>query len=356
MVNGWKVRKNAIHEKGTPKMTQYQRIALASRPQGTPTLDNFRLEEAELPTLEEGQILTRTLWLSLDPYMRGRMDDAKSYAKSVDLGATMEGGTVGEVVESRSDRFKPGDIVMGMAGWASHGVLNAKEARRVDPDVAPISTALGILGMPGHTAFVGLNDILAAQTGETIVVSAATGAVGTLVGQLAKRKGMRVVGVAGGAEKCAYAVENLGYDMCIDHRADNLAEQLTAAVPGGIDCYYENVGGKTLEAVLPLMNNFGRIALCGMIAWYSGQGVADAMPLPKMWRAILVKRLRVQGFIVFDHNHRYPDFIAEVGPLVKSGEIHYRETVAEGLENAPAAFLNLLTGRNFGKQLVQIAT
>jgi NADPH-dependent curcumin reductase CurA len=336
-------------------MTAFTRIALASRPQGVPSPENFRLEEATLPELGDGQILVRVLWLSLDPYMRGRMDDAKSYAKAVALGDTMEGGTVGEVIESRSDRFVPGDIVVGMGGWASHAVLNAAEVRKVDPDIAPVQTALGILGMPGHTAFVGLNDILQAEAGETIVISAATGAVGTVVGQLAQRKGMRVIGVAGGAEKCAYATQNLGYDICLDHRADDLAAQLAAAAPDGVHCYYENVGGKTLEAVLPLMRDFGRIAVCGMIAWYSGQGIQDALPAPKLWRAILTKRLRAQGFIVFDHNHRYPDFIAEVGPLVGSGALHYRETVSEGLASAPEAFLSLLCGGNFGKQLVRVS-
>ena len=336
-------------------MTQFTRIALASRPNGTPTSENFRYEKADLPPLGPDQIVVKVLWLSLDPYMRGRMDDAKSYAAPVAIGGTMEGGTVGEVLESTSDRFKPGDIVMGMAGWASHGILDASAVRRVDPSVAPISTALGILGMPGHTAYVGLNDILEAKAGETIVVSAATGAVGTLVGQLAKRKGLKTIGVAGGAEKCAYAEAHLGYDICLDHRSATLRADLQAAAPDGIDCYYENVGGKTLEAVTPLMRDFGRIALCGMIAWYSGQGLSEAMPLPKMWRTILVRRLRVQGFIVFDHNHRYPDFIREVGPLVSSGEIHYKESVTDGLEDAPAAFLDLLAGGNFGKQLVRVA-
>lgn len=331
------------------------RIALASRPQGAPTLENFRYEPFELPELAEGQLRVRTLWLSLDPYMRGRMDASKSYAPAVEVGGTMEAGAVAEVVESRSERYKPGDIIVGRVGWASHGVLPAAEVLPVDPSVAAISTALGVLGMPGHTAFVGLHDILAAQPGETIVVSAATGAVGSVVGQLAKRKGLRVIGVAGGAEKCAYAVEHLGFELCLDHRSPDLAAQMAQATPAGVDCYYENVGGATLEAVLPQMNDFGRIAVCGMIAWYSGQGIDDAMRLPKMWRSILVKRLRVQGFIVFDHNNRYPDFIREVGPLVGAGEIHYRESVTEGLKNAPQAFLELLQGGNFGKQLVKVA-
>ncbi|MCG6903013.1 MAG: NADP-dependent oxidoreductase [Rhodobacter sp.] len=335
-------------------MTQYQRIALASRPKGVPTAANFRLETADLPAPGPGQLLVRSIWLSLDPYMRGRMDDVKSYAEPVPIGGTMEGEVVAEVLTSNAEGFASGEIVVGRVGWASHGIVKAKEFRKVDPGLAPISTALGVLGMPGHTAFVGLNDILQGQGGETIVVSAATGAVGSVVGQLAKRKGMRTIGVAGGAEKCAYAVENLGYDACLDHHDPDLAAEMKALTPQGVDCYYENVGGKTLESVLPRMNTFGRIAICGMIAWYSGKGTEEAMRLPAAWRMILTRRLRVQGFIIFDHANRRPDFLAEVGPLVKSGDIHYRETRAEGLENAPAAFLQLLEGGNFGKQLVRV--
>ncbi|MDJ0826825.1 MAG: NADP-dependent oxidoreductase [Rhodobacter sp.] len=335
-------------------MTQYQRIVLASRPKGPPSLENFRLEQADLPAPGPGEVLVRTIWMSLDPYMRGRMDAGASYAAPVEVGHTMEAGCVAEVVTSNADRLAPGNIVAGRVGWASHGVLPAKELRKVDPDLAPVSTALGVLGMPGHTAWVGVNDILAAQAGETIVVSAATGAVGSVAGQLAKRKGLRVLGVAGGAEKCRYAVDKLGYDVCLDHRDPDLAAEMAALTPQGVDCYYENVGGKTLEAVLPRMNDFGRIAVCGMIAWYSGKGVGEAMRLPAAWRAILVKRLRVQGFIVFDHMDRLKPFLAEVGPLVASGAIHYRETVTEGLETAPAAFLQLLEGGNFGKQLVRV--
>jgi hypothetical protein len=335
-------------------MSEMQRVVLASRPKGVPTPDNFRLETAELPEPGPGEMLLRTIWLSLDPYMRGRMDDVKSYADPVPLGGTMEGACVAEVMMSNIPAFKPGDIVMGGLGWASHAISDGTGLFKVDPTIAPISTALGVLGMPGHTAWVGLNDILQAKEGETIVVSAATGAVGSLVGQLAKRKGMRVIGVAGGAEKCAYAVESLGYDACLDHHDPDLRAALKAAVPEGIDCYYENVGGVTLEAVLPLMNVHGRIAICGMIAWYSGKGIEQAPRLPVAWRAILTKRLRVQGFIIFDHFDRLPAFLAEVAPQVAGGKIHYRETVAEGLENAPVAFLRLLEGGNFGKQLVRV--
>lgn len=339
-------------------MTQMLRIALASRPEGTPTLANFRLETGALPEPGPDQMLLRTIWLSLDPYMRGRMDDVKSYADPVPLGGTMEGGCVAEVMASNHSDYAAGDIVVGRVGWASHGISDGTGLRKVDPGIAPISTALGVLGMPGMTAWVGLNDIAEAKAGETIVVSAATGAVGSLVGQLAKLKGMRVIGVAGGADKCAFAVAELGYDICLDHRAAGdakaLGAQIRDAASDGVDVYYENVGGKTLEAVLPNMNTFGRIPVCGMIAWYSGQGVADAMRLPAAWRAILTKRLRVQGFIIFDHNDRAGAFLREVAPMVSDGRITYRETVAIGLENAPQAFLDLLKGGNFGKQLVQV--
>ena len=334
-----------------------KRIVLASRPEGEPTTDNFRLEEADMPKPGKGEFLARTIWLSLDPYMRGRMSDAKSYAKPVEVDATMEGGCVAEVIESNHPDYAKGDIIVGSLGWATHGLSDGKGIRKVDPDVAPISTALGVLGMPGVTAWVGLNDIAGAKKGETIVVSAATGAVGSLVGQLARQKGMRVIGVAGGKEKCDYAVKELGYDMCLDHRspdAKTLSKQIAEAAPDGVDVYYENVGGKTLQAVLPNMNTHGRIALCGMIAWYSGEGVAEAMPLPAVWGAILRQRLMVRGFIIFDHFDRFPAFISEVGPMVKDGTIEYRETVAEGLDAAPEAFLKLLKGGNFGKQLVKV--
>lgn len=332
-------------------------VALASRPTGEPTPDNFRVESKELPDPGPGEVLVRTIWLSLDPYMRGRMDDAKSYADPVPIGGTMEGGTVGEVLISNADAFAPGDIVVGRTGWASHGVAAARDLRKVDPGVAPISTALGVLGMPGMTAWVGLNEIGKAQSGETIVVSAATGAVGGLAGQLAKLKGMRVIGVAGGKEKCAFAVDELGFDACLDHRgadARGLRDQIRDLTPNGVDVYFENVGGKTLEAVIPNMNTFGRIAVCGMIAWYSGQGIADAPPVPFVWRTILVQRLQVRGFIVTDHAASGRAFMSEVAPLVASGQIKFRETVIEGLENAPTAFLGLLRGANFGKQLVRV--
>ncbi len=332
-------------------------ITLASRPSGEPTPDNFRQEERELGDPGAGELLVRVIWLSLDPYMRGRMDDAKSYADPVAIGDVMEGGAVAEVLVSNHDGYAAGDIVTGQIGWTSHAVVSGDELRKLDPKIAPISTALGVLGMPGMTAWAGLNEILKAKEGETILVSAATGAVGGVVGQLAKAKGMRVLGVAGGAEKCAYAVETLGYDACFDHYAPDareLRKQIAGAAPDGVDCYFENVGGKTLEAVTPVLNTYGRIALCGMIAWYSGAGVAEAMPLPKMWRTILTQRLRVQGFIVTDHFDRFGDFLREVAPMVGDGRVAVKEDVTEGLENAPAAFTRMLGGGNFGKTLVRV--
>ncbi len=338
-------------------MTRTRSITLASRPKGQPTAENFALTETDLPAPGGGQFLVRMIWLSLDPYMRGRMDDAKSYAEPVAIGGIMEGGAVGEVMASEHPDFSVGDIVTGQFGWTSHALSDGEGVRKVDPKVAPISTALGVLGMPGITAWVGLNEILQAKSGETIVVSAATGAVGGMVCQLARAKGMRVIGVAGGPEKCAFAQEELGCDICLDHRAHDakgLAAALKDAAPDGVDCYFENVGGKTLEAVLTRMNTGGRIAVCGAIAWYSGQGIAEAQPLPAVWRNILTRRLRVQGFIIFDHFHLMGAFQREVGPLVGGGTIKVKESVTDGLENAPEAFMALLKGGNFGKQLVRV--
>lgn len=340
-----------------------KRIVLAERPNGAPRLENFRFEQVAMPEPGDGEVLVRVLYLSLDPYMRGRMDDVKSYAAPVEIGATMEGGCVAEVIASNSDRLKPGDIVNGMFGWASHGVLPASQLRKVDPSVAPVSTAVGVLGMPGFTGWLGLNEYGRPKAGETLVVGAATGAVGSMVGQLGKIYGLRVVGVAGGADKCAFAVNDLGFDACIDHRAaadaSALRQQIAAECPDGIDIYFENVGGKTLEAVLPQMNVAGRIPICGMIAWYDlgglGLGGGDGKDqLPKAWRTILVRRLSVNGFIITDHYDRFPDFLKEAGGYLRDGKLHYREDIAEGLEAAPQAFLDMLKGGNFGKQLVKV--
>lgn len=338
-------------------MTEMRRIVLAARPEGAPKPSDFRLETGPVPEPGEGEFLARTIWLSLDPYMRGRMDDAKSYAAPVPLGGTMEGEVVAEVVASNNPRFKPGDLIAERLGWASHGVSTGARARRIDPGVAPISTALGVLGMPGMTAWTGLNIIGEAKAGETAVISAASGAVGSLAGQLAKAKGLRAVGVAGGAEKCAYVVEELGFDACLDHRAldmKSLRAAIAEAAPDGVDVYFENVGGKTTEAVLPLTNPFARIAICGMVSWYSGAGAESEMRLFPLWRMLLTKKMKAQGFIVSDHWDRFGEFLAEAAPMVADGRVKYRETVAEGLENAPGAFMAMLEGGNFGKQLVRV--
>lgn len=337
---------------------QSQRIVLAARPSGAPKPTDFRLERAELPALKDGEFMVEVIWLTLDPYMRGRMDDAKSYAQPVPIGGVMEGQGVGRVLASNTPKYSEGDYVLGGFGWQSHAVSDGTATRKLDPKDAPLSTAVGVMGMPGLTAFVGLNDHGRPQKGETLVVSAASGAVGSLVGQLGKIYGLRVVGVAGGAEKCRYVVDELGFDACIDHRAGDaksLSAEIAQACPDGIDIYYENVGGKTLEAVIPHMNIASRIPVCGMIAWYSGAGDPEGAMVKKLWRTILVNRIAVRGFIIFDHYDRLPAFTKEVGSYLRDGKIKYRETVAQGLENAPEAFMELLQGGNFGKQLVQIA-
>lgn len=333
-------------------------VALASRPAGWPTLDNFNYEDKTLSDIGAGEVALRTIWLSLDPYMRGRMNDAKSYADPVPIGGTMEGGAISEVTASNNDKFAVGDIVVARTGWASHAVSDGTDIRKVDPTIAPLSAYLGVLGMPGMTAWIGLNEIGEMKAGETVLISAATGAVGGLAGQLAKAKGCTVIGVAGGAEKCAYAEKELGFDVCLDHKAHadarSLGKAMREAAPQGIDLYFENVGSKTTEAAIANMNMFGRIAICGMIAWYNGDNVADAQPLPAVWSSILVKRLRVQGFLFPDHEAVAGKFFKEVAPMVASGQVKFRETVTEGLENAPKAFLELLEGKNFGKQLVRV--
>ena len=338
-------------------MTQQTRqIVLASRPEAEPGPENFRMEQTTLPAPGPGEVLVRVIWMSLDPYMRGRMSAAKSYVPPIEVGAPMTAGCVAEVIASGDAGLKPGDLVEGRMAWAEHSLVPVSEVKRIDPAAAPLAAWLGVLGMPGMTAWTGLNRIAQAKAGETIVVSAATGAVGSLAAQLARRKGMRVIGVAGGPDKCARAVADYGCHVCLDHRAAPdaraLSDQIRQAAPDGVDVYFENVGGKTLEAVLPRMNIHGRIAVCGTIAWYSG--VDNPPPLPPVWRTILTRRLRIEGFIVFDHYAHTPEFLAEVQPLVAAGEIRWRETIAEGLDNAPAAFIGLLQGKNDGKQLVRI--
>lgn len=341
-----------------------KRIALARRPVGAPTDEDFRLEEAPIPTPGPGEVLVRVHYMSLDPYMRGRMDDAKSYATPVPLGGTMEGGAVGEVIASNDPGFQPGDFAFGMFGWATHGVQPAKMIRKLDPAHGPITAALGVLGMPGFTGWYGLTQRGLPQAGETLVVAAATGPVGSMVGQLARRAGLRVVGIAGGADKCAMARDEFGFDACIDHRAHDTARDLRAALadacPDGVDIYFENVAGKTLQAIIPLMNVHGRIPLCGMVSWYNegalgaGASTGDSDMLPWLWRNLLVSRLTVSGFIISDHFDQFPTFLQEVAPLVAAGDVKYIEDVAQGLENAPAAFAAMLKGGNRGKQIVEI--
>ncbi|HEX7644567.1 MAG TPA: NADP-dependent oxidoreductase [Burkholderiaceae bacterium] len=330
-------------------MATYQRIVLASRPKGEVSADNFRLETAETPALKEGEVLVRNRFLSLDPYMRGRMEATKSYAAPQEIGATMIGGTVGEVVESRNDKYKAGDQVVGMLGWAEMGVADGLMLRKVDTSAIPLSAYLGSVGMPGMTAWYGLTQIMKPKAGETVVVSAASGAVGSVVGQLAKQRGCRAVGIAGGAEKCRYVVEELGFDACVDYKAGNLIADLEAATPDGVDSLFENVGGPVFDAVLGRMNPFGRIALCGLISGYNGL----PMPLHNV-RSLLTMRLSLQGFIVSEHMELWPQGLSELGALVATGKLKFRETIAEGLAAAPEAFIGLLKGKNFGKQLVRL--
>ena len=333
-----------------------RQIHLASRPDGEPTPANFRLVEAPLPSLRENQVLVRNHYLSLDPYMRGRMNDAKSYAVPQELNAVMGGGTVGEVVESKHASYKPGDKVVGMGGWQQYALVDASTPgmlRKVDTTHIPISAYLGAVGMPGVTAWYGLMKICEPKPGQTIVVSAASGAVGSAVGQLAKAKGCRAVGTAGGAEKCRYVVEELGFDACIDYKAHadpkSLYKALKDATPDGVDGCFENVGGAVLDATLARMNAFGRIALCGMISGYNGEPIPLQQP-----QLLLQSRLRLEGFIVSEHMEVWPEALKELGTMVATGKLKYRETIAQGIDSAPDAFIGLLKGRNFGKQLVKL--
>jgi NADPH-dependent curcumin reductase len=332
-----------------------RRIVMAQRPRGAPQPADFRLEEAPLAEPGPGEVLVRTIWLSLDPYMRGRMNEGPSYATPLELGQVMQGECVGVVEASQAQAFRPGDIVAGHGGWQSRFVLPAGRLRPVDPAAAPIGTALGVLGMPGMTAYAGLKAIAKPQPGETVVVGAASGAVGATAGQMAKLMGCRVVGVAGGAEKCRYAQEELGFDLCLDRRAGELAQRLKQACPKGVDVYVELTGGELFWAVLPLMNQGGRIPVIGMIAWYNLAAPPDGPDrTPLVMRAILTKRLLLQGMIVWDYAAMEPEFRREVGQWVRDGRLRYREDVVDGLERAPEAFMGLLEGRNFGKLLVRV--
>lgn len=337
-------------------MPKNQQILLDNRPTGEAVASNFKLVSSDTPALADGQVLVRHHYLSLDPYMRGRMNDAKSYAQPQALGQVMGGGTAGEVVESKSPKFAVGDKVVGMGGWQEYSVVDANQPgalRKVDTTHVPLSHYLGAVGMPGVTAWYGLVKIIEPKAGQTVVVSAATGAVGSAFGALAKARGCRAVGIAGGPDKCKYAVEELGFDACIDYRqhkdAASLSKALKEACPDGIDGYFENVGGMVLDAVLTRMNAFGRIALCGMIAGYDGQ------PLPLTYpQLILTNRLKIEGFIVSEHMEVWPEALKELGTLVGTGKLKPRETIAQGIAAAPEAFLGLLKGKNFGKQLVKL--
>jgi NADPH-dependent curcumin reductase len=333
-----------------------RRIVLASRPVGEPKPSDFRLEEFAVPQPGPGQMLLRTKWLSLDPYMRGRMSDAPSYAKPVGVGEVIEAGTVSEVAASNNDKYAKGDIVLSRAGWQTHMLSDGSGLRKLDPNIAPVSTALGVLGMPGMTAYTGLLEIGQPKAGETVVVSAASGAVGSVVGQIARIKGARAIGIAGGPDKCRYVKDELGFDECVDHRASDLAEKLKAACPKGIDVYFENVGGPVFDAVLPLLNTFARIPVCGLIAQYNATELPGGPNrLPLLMRNVLTKRLTIRGFIVTDFAARYSDFLRDVSQWIREDRIKYREDIVDGIENAPETFMGLLKGRNFGKQLIRVA-
>lgn len=333
-----------------------RQLTLAARPVGAPTTQDFSLQETTLPSPKQGEVLLRTVFLSLDPYMRGRMSDAKSYAEPVAIGEPMVGGTVSRVHTSRHPDFQVGDWVLSYSGWQDYALSNGEGLIKLDPAQVPPSYALGVLGMPGFTAYMGLLDIGKPQAGETIVVAAATGAVGSMVAQIGKLKGARVVAIAGGAEKCAYALETLGVDAYIDHKADDFAEQLAQACPKGIDVYYENVGGKVLDAVLPLLNTGARIPVCGLISQYNATTLPDGPDrLGQLMGTILIKRMTVKGFIIFDdYAHRYNEFAKDMSQWLHDGKIHYREQIVEGLDKAPQAFIGLLQGENFGKLVVRV--
>ncbi len=333
-----------------------RQIVLAARPVGAPKDGDFRLVEAAVPEPGAGEMLCRTIYLSLDPYMRGRMNAAKSYAASAEIDQVMVGGAVSEVLRSDLAGFKPGDIVFAYSGWQDLWASDGRGARKVDPALAPISTALGVLGMPGMTAYTGLRNIGQPKAGETLVVAAASGPVGSLVGQIAKIEGCRAVGVAGSAEKCAYVVDELSFDACLNHRDAGFADALAAACPDGIDVYWENVGGAVFQAVVPLLNPFARVPVCGLIAHYNATELPPGPnQAPVLMRAVLSNRLLIRGFIVWDFAAQEQEFMAAVAGWIRDGRVKYREDIVDGLENAPRVFQGLLQGRNFGKQVIRVS-
>jgi NADPH-dependent curcumin reductase len=333
-----------------------RQIVLASRPKGPPQPENFRLEQVAMPAAPVGGVLLRTLYLSLDPYMRGRMDDRKSYAKPVGIGDVMSGESVAEIIASDHPDYAKGDIVLAHTGWRTHAASGGAGLRKLDPALAPVTTGLGVLGMPGFTAYAGLTVIGKPKQGETVVVAAASGPVGSLVGQLARIGGARAVGIAGGPEKCRYVAEELRFNAAIDHRAPDFADQLARACPDGIDVYFENVGGAIWQAVLPLLNDFARVPVSGLIAQYNGDQGGERNLLPATMREVLSKSLTLRGFINYEFaGEHYPAFLQTVSAGIADGSIRYREDITDGLENAPAAFIGMLEGRNFGKALVRVA-
>lgn len=334
-----------------------RQIKLASRPTGEPKAENFDLVTSDIPSPNDNEMLLRTVYLSLDPYMRGRMSDAKSYADPLAVGDVIMGGTVAQVVESNIDTFAVGDLVVSNSGWQDYSVSNGEGVLKLDKDMKNPSYGLGVLGMPGFTGYMGLTDIGKPQKGETLVVAAATGPVGATVGQVGKQYGVRTVGVAGGKEKCDFAVNELGFDVCIDHKANDFAEQLQAACPDGIDIYYENVGGHVFDAVMPLLNAHARIPVCGLVAQYNATDLPEGQDrLSLLTGLVLSRRLTIKGFIIFEeYGDHYPEFLDTMSKWVESGEVKTKEYIAEGLDNAPDAFVRMLNGDNFGKTVVKIA-
>ncbi|EHU9451767.1 NADP-dependent oxidoreductase [Vibrio vulnificus] len=332
-----------------------RQIVLASRPVGAPTAENFVLKQSDIPTPAQGEMLLRSVYLSLDPYMRGRMSDVKSYAEPVGIDEVMVGGTVCQVEVSNRAEFEVGEWVLAYTGWQDYAISNGEGLIKLGKQPSHPSYALGVMGMPGFTAYMGLLDIGQPKEGDTLVVAAATGAVGSMVGQIGKLKGCRVIGIAGGEEKCQFAKETLGFDECIDHKATDFAEQLAKVCHNGIDIYFENVGGKVFDAVMPLLNTGARIPLCGLISQYNATSLPEGPDRMSMLMAqLLIKRIKMQGFIIFDdYGHRYGEFAADMSQWLAQGKIHYREHLVQGLENAPDAFIGLLEGKNFGKMVVQ---
>ncbi|MEM8497416.1 MAG: NADP-dependent oxidoreductase [Pseudomonadota bacterium] len=338
------------------KSATNKQVILASRPEGKPTLANFRIEESAIKPPAAGELLLKTRYLSLDPYMRGRMSAGPSYAQNVALNDVMLGGTVSEVVESKHPDFAVGDNVLSNSGWQEFQTTGAQGIRKLDPRISRLSYGLGVLGMPGLTAYVGLLDLGEPKAGETVVLAASTGAVGSVVGQIAKLKGCRVVGIAGAKEKCEYAVSELGYDACVSHYDDDMASQLKAACPDGIDVYFENVGGSSWEAVMPLLNTHARVPVCGLIAHYNQTSLPPGPDRMSVLQSmILTKRIKMQGFIISDHADRIPEFVTDVSSWLQQGKIKYKEDVVNGIENAPEAFLGLFSGANFGKLVVKVS-